>query len=82
MGCGSSKDETLENVERIKPENTKNPKNTKKMKNEKIIVTEDPEQQGEKFHLNEKDEDDFSDDDGGNDEGKEENNKKDSFDDS
>ena len=59
MGCGNSKDEQVMEDEENQNQKQKNMNNintrkTKKMKNEKIKITEDPEKQGEKFHLDEK----------------------------
>ena len=57
MGCGSSKENQVMDDDESKNQHDNNVKR-KKMKNEKIKITEDPEQQGEKFHLEEKGEDD------------------------
>ena len=59
MGCGSSSTEKVDedNNKNEKGEDGKNDK--KKMQNIKVEINEDPEQQGEKFHQNEKDEDSF-----------------------
>ena len=53
MGCGSSKENQVMDDDESKSQHDNNVKR-KKMKNEKIKITEDPEQQGEKFHLEEK----------------------------
>ena len=59
MGCSNSKELPMsEEEEDDKPETNNNDvkKNKKKMKNVKIEITEDPELQGEKFHLQDKNE--------------------------
>ena len=59
MGCSSNKEQTMsEGEEENKAEDNNNgpQKGKKKMKNVKIEITEDPELQGEKFHLQEKNE--------------------------
>ena len=89
MGCSSNKeDQTLEDME-----NQKDGGKNNKKKNIKIEITEDPEKQGEKFHMDGKDNnsdfDDF-DDKGGNEindnnnnnnDDNDDNDKKDSFED-
>ena len=62
MGCGSSKENQVLNDEDSFQINNTAKREIKKMKNEKIKITEDPEQQGEKFHLDEKGQDDDDDD--------------------
>ena len=59
MGCGSSSAGKVDddNDKNGKGEDKKN--NKKKMQNIKVEINEDPEQQGEKFHQDEKDEDSF-----------------------
>ena len=58
MGCGSSSAGQVMNDNET--ENDQKDINKKKKKqNIKIEITEDPEQQGEKFHEDEKDEDSF-----------------------
>ena len=61
MGCGSSSAGKVDD-DNDKHENGEDGKNNKKKKkNIKIEINEDPEQQGEKFHQDEKDEDSFED---------------------
>ena len=66
MGCGSNKEEQVLNDEQIKKNREENADivlKHKPMKNVKIEITEDPEQQGEKYHLNQnKDNEDDEDD--------------------
>ncbi len=63
MGCGSSKDNQVMEDDENRDKYNNNVKR-KKMKNEKIKITEDPEQQGEKFHLDDKGNDDEDDEEG------------------
>ena len=58
MGCGSSSAGQVMN-DNENENNKKDTNNKKKKQNIKIEITEDPEQQGEKFHEDEKDEDSF-----------------------
>ena len=59
MGCGSSSAGKVDD-DNNKQENDKNgTNNNKKKQNIKIEITEDPEQQGEKFHQDENAEDSF-----------------------
>ena len=58
MGCGSSSAGKVDD-DKDKRENDKNGTNKKKKQNIKVEITEDPEQQGEKFHQNENNEDSF-----------------------
>ena len=90
MGCGSSTPEVNETTENNKSNinnndnnNTQVKKRNPGLKNEKIVITEDPEQQGEKFHMPGEEEEEGNDDNEENEDNGEngENEAKDSFDD-
>ena len=60
MGCGQSSangTEVNENSKNEVPKNNKRNKNRKKVSNTKVIVTEDPEKQGEKYHMSDSEDD-------------------------
>ena len=83
MGCGSSAPEVNETTENNKSNinnNTQVKKRNPGLKNEKIVITEDPEQQGEKFHISGEEEGEGNEENEDN-ENNGENEAKDSFDD-
>ena len=54
MGCGSSSAGKVDDDNNKQGNDKNGTNNNKKKQNIKIEITEDPEQQGEKFHLEEK----------------------------